>query len=317
MNSQLSDLNTKRQALEIEAKTISDELTQPCIDKDGKRTKPIGINTPLVDEEGYPRNDIDIYRARDLRKRLSEIQYDHKLIMKQIENKLMSSSSAVTPAASSLTSLSLSNNDVSDEELKARKATKPKPKFDKKTGKWVVCNWDGTVAGIENGDKRSFDKINSEADMEIDKIKDSNDNGNSNHSNELAIERSLASSCKIDEKNHTVAAPVSKVEVSTPFAKINEIFDSSPAARGGLKLYDEIVKIGSVDCTNHRDLKAGADVVRRAFVDGDMIDFVVLREASQLSLQQSESKSKKRITFKIKPGHWEGNGILGCRMVKL
>jgi hypothetical protein len=38
-------------------------------------------------------------------------------------------------------------------EREARLKPKPKPKFDKKTGKWVVMSWDGSVAGVENVEK--------------------------------------------------------------------------------------------------------------------------------------------------------------------
>ena len=45
------------------------------------------------------------------------------------------------------------------EELAKRVAPKPKPKYDPKSGKWVVMNWDGSVAGVENGDNRSFENL--------------------------------------------------------------------------------------------------------------------------------------------------------------
>lgn len=40
-------------------------------------------------------------------------------------------------------------------EREARLKPKPKPKFDKKTGKWVVMSWDGSVAGVENGEQQA------------------------------------------------------------------------------------------------------------------------------------------------------------------
>ena len=157
--SSILDLDVRRQALEIEAKAITDELTQPSIDNDGRRTLPMGIDTPLVDADGYPRSDIDIYRAKGLRKRLNEIRYDHKSIMKQIETALQNGNSSPFSASSNKMDVSVSTSKATssstmiddDKGLKARKAPKPKPKFDKASGKWVVCNWDGTVAGVENG----------------------------------------------------------------------------------------------------------------------------------------------------------------------
>lgn len=45
----------------------------------------MGIDSPLVDNEGYPRADIDVYRARTLRKRFHEIQNDHKALVHKID----------------------------------------------------------------------------------------------------------------------------------------------------------------------------------------------------------------------------------------
>jgi hypothetical protein len=45
--------------------------------------------------------------------------------------------------------------EVEKAEREARLKPKPKPKFDKKTGKWVVMSWDGSVAGVENGEQRA------------------------------------------------------------------------------------------------------------------------------------------------------------------
>jgi len=42
----------------------------------------------LVDDEQYPRNDIDIYTVRRARNSVACLQNDHKEIMKQIESKL-------------------------------------------------------------------------------------------------------------------------------------------------------------------------------------------------------------------------------------
>ena len=118
------ELDTKRRSLEAEAQAITDELTQPIVDEHGNRSRPMGLDTPLVDEEGYPRSDIDIYRARDLRKRLNQIRYDHKAVMKQIEDQLINN------FAPSATTSTTKIQDIDDDELKARKAPKPKPKFE-------------------------------------------------------------------------------------------------------------------------------------------------------------------------------------------
>ncbi|XP_005989036.1 26S proteasome non-ATPase regulatory subunit 9 [Latimeria chalumnae] len=50
--------------------------------------KGVGMNGPLIDIEGYPRADIDIYQVRTARHNIICLQNDHKAIMKQIEEAL-------------------------------------------------------------------------------------------------------------------------------------------------------------------------------------------------------------------------------------
>ncbi len=305
------DLDNTRKALEEEAQAISDELTQPTIDNDGNKTKPMGVDTPLVDDEGYPRSDIDIYRARGLRKRLNEIRQDHKLIMRKIEAKLTSNNGNEknVGASTSSSSSSASKDTMSEEEVKARLAPKPKPKFDKKTGKWVVCNWDGTVAGIENGHLRKFDKLDDEPSSSSTATLDDNVEQMNNvdqsrqqtlglDDNPTVIANSLSSSCVISDNTD---------DNRKPFAKINEIDERSPSAKGGLKLHDAVIRIGSVNETNHRDLQAVAEVVYGAFQRNEAITFVILRQSID---------GFQKLNLQVKPGVWEGNGVLGCRIVK-
>jgi hypothetical protein len=77
----LATLDVQRKAMENEADAIYLELTTPLPDG----VEPMGINTPLVDQEGYPRGDIDVYRARSLRNRFRIIQTDHKVHSAQVE----------------------------------------------------------------------------------------------------------------------------------------------------------------------------------------------------------------------------------------
>ena len=143
----LKTMNAKRQSLEMELDAIVSELT------DDSKGDPMGVDTPLVDKEGYPRADIDVYRARSLRGRLAVIRSDHKDLMKDIERTLQQLASLQNP-----------DKDAQErKELEARRKQKPKPKYDPVTGKWVVMNWDGSVAGAPGGESRSFDNLSSEA----------------------------------------------------------------------------------------------------------------------------------------------------------
>lgn len=46
------------------------------------------MNGPLVDAEGFPRNDIDIYQVRQARQTIICLQNDHKELMNQIQTLL-------------------------------------------------------------------------------------------------------------------------------------------------------------------------------------------------------------------------------------
>ncbi|XP_077376643.1 26S proteasome non-ATPase regulatory subunit 9 [Festucalex cinctus] len=45
----------------------------------------VGLNGPLVDAEGYPRADVNLYQIRTARHNISCLQNDHKAIMVEIE----------------------------------------------------------------------------------------------------------------------------------------------------------------------------------------------------------------------------------------
>ncbi|KAK6635301.1 hypothetical protein RUM44_000552 [Polyplax serrata] len=63
----------------------------------------VGMNDSLVDGDGYPRQDIDVYQVRHARHDIICLQNDHKAIMKKIEegiHLLHSQSSQTAPGSS-------------------------------------------------------------------------------------------------------------------------------------------------------------------------------------------------------------------------
>lgn len=101
-------LSAQRELLEIEADAIHSELTSPGLNGE----PPAGLKESLVDAEGYPRGDIDIYNVKNKRRRFAEINNDHKQLMKKLEEitprllqlapeKLSGSNEQKQPAASS------------------------------------------------------------------------------------------------------------------------------------------------------------------------------------------------------------------------
>ena len=85
LKEKLKSLDERRKFLEVEADAILSELNA----SPGPGIEPMGIDTPLTDKEGYPRSDIDVYRARELRHRLAVIRTDHKELMREVEAGLL------------------------------------------------------------------------------------------------------------------------------------------------------------------------------------------------------------------------------------
>ena len=48
----------------------------------------VGMDDPVVDSEGYPRNDIDVYQIRHARHKIICLRNDHKALMNKIEEGL-------------------------------------------------------------------------------------------------------------------------------------------------------------------------------------------------------------------------------------
>lgn len=82
MENQLLKLNEQRSGIEKEMETIVDVL-------ENMNGAP-GLLEPLVDYEGFPRADIDIFEVRKLRNRHACLQTDHGKLMKELEQKLFS-----------------------------------------------------------------------------------------------------------------------------------------------------------------------------------------------------------------------------------
>jgi len=77
---QVLDLIKKKEALEKELADLNAVLS----------SQNVGMTEPLVDEEGFPRSDIDVYQVRHARSNISRKKNDLKDLMKQIEECLHS-----------------------------------------------------------------------------------------------------------------------------------------------------------------------------------------------------------------------------------
>lgn len=215
------------------------------------------------------------------------------------------------------TSASVTAKDNDEEEIKARLAPKPKPKFDPKTGKWVVKSWDGSVAGVENGESRSFEDLSATSNGALaSTLARQSSSSSSNTSGDRVVAGNA------DERSNSVVPEqqqqqrqnhVSFVEEqsTTPFAIIDEVSPNSPASEAGIKENDVLIRFGNVNSTNHRDFRAIAELLPLAASENKTILVAVRRKTSELGGVVELTKTE---ILELKPRVWGGRGLLGCHI---
>jgi Nas2 N_terminal domain len=266
----LQALNVQRQALESEAYATSSELAETP-ESGGE---PMGIDTPLVDRDGYPRGDIDVYRARSLRGRLAEVRTDHKKLMKEIERHLQQLAMLQNP----------DKQEEAKNEYAARLQVKPEPKFDPTTGKWVVRNWDGTVAGVPGGDQRNFADLSASP----------------------PTPTAPTTSARPSTETRTAATTSSSTpSFVSPFARIDAVAAHSPAEEAGLMENDLVVEFGGLDLNHPNPFRELADLVPTAAGNQESIAVKVLRGQNH----------QTPVEVSLTPRPWNGRGLIGCHIV--
>ena len=288
----------------------------------------MGIDTPLVDNEGYPRSDIDIYRARTLRKRYHEIQTDCKDLDRRMERGLVELTTLREAASSDDTSKSTANNKATKineaEEIQARKAPKPKPKYDPITKQWVVKSWDGSIAGVKDGEIRKFEDLSHSTEGALASIAaGSGGQQRQNGSSDTQQSSSSTSSTSTTEEHRsttTAAAPPPSTQQTTipltPFAIIDQVFANSPSQEAGILEGDLLLRFGTVTSSAHN---SSFTSIKRAIVTE-----LSMAHSNDCSISISVRRSTKMLggvaemikveTFDLKPRVWNGQGLLGCHL---
>ena len=216
--------------------------------------------------------------------------------------------------------ISMTTTGQDEEEKKARLAPKPKPKFDPKSGKWVVKSWDGSVAGVENGEMRSFDDLyatnksgplasnlgavgqseQSNGGSSNSSIGGSAGNGTTQQQTSLQQQQQRAQRNNVSFQEHT-----------TPFAIIDEVSPNSPASEAGLIENDVIIRFGDINSTNHREFRAIAELVQLTASENKSISVAVRRKTMELGGVVEVIKTE---IVELKPRTWGGRGLLGCHI---
>ncbi|KAK9055166.1 hypothetical protein SSX86_026248 [Deinandra increscens subsp. villosa] len=89
---------------------------------------------------------------------------------------------------------------------------------------------------------------------------------------------------------------VMDVNVSRPFAMVDEISEESPAAEDGLQLGDQIVKFGEVEYGDNLLPKLASEAQMNR---GRPVPMLVMRQGTLINLT-------------VTPRTWRGRGLLGC-----
>ncbi|KAL4094179.1 hypothetical protein PRIC1_009842 [Phytophthora ramorum] len=82
-----------------------------------------------------------------------------------------------------------------------------------------------------------------------------------------------------------------------PFAVVQNVHKESPSAAARLQPQDQVLRFGSADATNHRELAAVRDIVTSNIGSG--IRVLVRRGEEVLAVE-------------LTPMRWSGDGVLGC-----
>ena len=278
-------MNAQRYKLETEALAITEELTSG--------DPPMGVDTPLVDSEGFPLGTIDVHAALILRNRLAIIRTDHKVLMKQIEEGLLRLAMQSDPSIQAQV----------EEDMQLRSKPKPKPKYDNVTGKWVVCNSDGSVSGIEGGSSIRFEDIGN---PEVDKVR-----GAALASAAAAAPTTSSSSSSSSSSQPSAPLPVFDADAQNaePFAVVDSVAPHSPSADSGLKPGDLILKWGTVNASNHGNLKALGESTMAAFQRKSFLPAHIKRQ------NPHHGQPPLLLALQIRPREWAGKGVLGVNLL--
>ncbi|CAD6992335.1 26S proteasome non-ATPase regulatory subunit 9 [Ceratitis capitata] len=75
----------------------------------------VGMDGPLIDAEGFPRNDIDVYQVRQARQQIICLQNDYKTLLKEIERQMHKLHSETAPEQSEEISQQAANMQLEEE----------------------------------------------------------------------------------------------------------------------------------------------------------------------------------------------------------
>jgi hypothetical protein len=167
-------------------------------------------------------------------------------------------------------------------------------------------NWDGSIAGVPNGNQRNFDTL-AEGPPPV---------------------SSIISDLSETSGPNNAASPSASVFVSVPshlkpFARVDAIAAASPAHTSGLREEDLVVEFGYLNMENHNHLKAIADLVPDVAAEKRSISLTVRRKRPPKNanghvhgeVQGQRQDEWETLKLSLTPKPWPGRGLIGCHLV--
>ena len=269
----LKALVVQRDAMEREILDIQEALSADNLG---------GVNTPIVDREGFPRADIDVHTTLTLRNKLVKLNNDHKALMARIEAGLMG---ALPPLSSQPTGGGAAAAAARAPAPPPAPVRAPAPAPPRATpapapAPAPAADATGSPAGVGSTGPIPMDVID---------VSD----GSSN------------------------AAALQELEA---FALIDEVAQEGPAAAAGVCVGDELLRFGSVHARNHDGLRALARLTQRS--EGEALSLLVRRKVSPtIEVSGGGSgegavavQAMQHVRLELRPRRWAGNGLLGCHL---
>jgi 26S proteasome non-ATPase regulatory subunit 9 len=178
------------------------------------------------------------------------------------------------------------------------------------TGKWVVKNWDGSVAGVNGGDQFSFNDLSQNRDIIPDKTE---------------LSRTTVPVGVDESTSSNPSSSSSSSSSRRPFAKVDGVTHPSPAADAGMKVDDLIIRFGPLHFDNNDRLRAVAMLVPGVAEVNGKIQISVLRRRQEQSTSTSTSENDnvdyndetqwEQAVLILHPRPFSGRGVLGCHIV--
>ncbi|KPJ00727.1 26S proteasome non-ATPase regulatory subunit 9 [Papilio xuthus] len=252
-------------------------------------TNNVGMHDSLVDSDGYPRNDIDVYKVRHTRHQIICLQNDHKAIMKRIEEGLYEvhsefRGSSNTGTSQQATSATYTNghaiNNINRTVTEDRCFAIVGFVHDGSTRHQIIC--------LQNDHKAIMKRIEEGLYEVHSEFRGSSNTGTS----QQATSATYTNGHAINNINRTVTE-------DRCFAIVGFVHDGSPADLAGLLQNDKILQFGSINHSNFSDVTQVHQIVSHSV--GQRIEVRVKRDQNVISLS-------------VVPRPWTHPGLLGCQI---